>query len=520
MRPLHLQAIIKLMVNTNHPLHPELNEHSEPVAAGNSRENALQAVLLHDVLCVRGFDKVEHERVVQQILSVGGRVTQTINGAAVVVYGQKLSRAEIHSLTDSGKLLINAQDMADWVNARVKPENALAGVDPERIAAAKASPMLDLSNGRVRLFGVDLGVGTGNLPDGFELICFDQDFAENLFAIACGAGHGMPVALEGATGAAKTTAVKWLGALLGRKVYRLNLSGQSDTGDLIGRFVPSSGLTVADLEALRPVLDARSLSLLDRAHAEGRALGESELAWVAGRERMSPPQWSFRDGVVIDAMRGGGWLLLDELNLADPRVIERLNSVLESPAALVVNECDNRRIGAGGDEEVHVDFRIFATMNPSGYSGRQPLSPALRDRFPIWHHTTGAGDMVALLRLLALGEQPVVTINGQAWRAAATTPQLPRLGRLPTARDLLSRVGRFHHDVASMAKSRNGSGVVFTRRSLLNAMVYLHRNLEGAPKSRQLQLVSDALDMFYVRRLADTDERRAVNSLLRAHGLQ
>ena len=69
----------------------------------------------------------------------------------------------------------------------------------------------------------------------------------------------------------------------------------------------------------------------------------------------------WHDGPLVHAMKQGSFLLLDEINMADDAVLERLNSVLEPGRTLTLAE-------KGGDvvEEIvaHKDFRIFATMNP------------------------------------------------------------------------------------------------------------------------------------------------------------
>ena len=44
---------------------------------------------------------------------------------------------------------------------------------------------------------------------------------------------------------------------------------------------------------------------------------------------ISSPFWRWQDGLVVQAMKHGWWVLLDEVNLAEPQILERLNSVLE-----------------------------------------------------------------------------------------------------------------------------------------------------------------------------------------------
>ena len=84
---------------------------------------------------------------------------------------------------------------------------------------------------------------------------------------------------------------------------------------------------------------------------------------------------SFRDGILVKALRCGHWVILDELNLAPSEVLEALNRLLD----------DNRELYLAETNETvkpHPNFRLFATQNPCGaYGGRKPLSRAFRNRF-------------------------------------------------------------------------------------------------------------------------------------------
>ena len=84
---------------------------------------------------------------------------------------------------------------------------------------------------------------------------------------------------------------------------------------------------------------------------------------------------TFRDGLLVRALRMGHWVILDELNLAPSEVLEALNRLLD----------DNRELYLAETNETvkpHPNFRLFATQNPSGaYGGRKPLSRAFRNRF-------------------------------------------------------------------------------------------------------------------------------------------
>ena len=86
-------------------------------------------------------------------------------------------------------------------------------------------------------------------------------------------------------------------------------------------------------------------------------------------------EWS--DGVVIQAMRAGGSLLIDEISLAGDAVLERLNSILETERKLVVSE--RTRLGGEVYEITASEgFTVFATMNPGGDYGKKEVKPYIK----------------------------------------------------------------------------------------------------------------------------------------------
>ncbi|KAL8966081.1 MAG: hypothetical protein Q9183_003529, partial [Haloplaca sp. 2 TL-2023] len=83
----------------------------------------------------------------------------------------------------------------------------------------------------------------------------------------------------------------------------------------------------------------------------------------------------YQEGVLVQALREGFWIVLDELNLAPTDVLEALNRLLD----------DNRELFIPETQQIvrpHEDFMLFATQNPPGiYGGRKVLSRAFRNRF-------------------------------------------------------------------------------------------------------------------------------------------
>ncbi|CAI2351338.1 unnamed protein product [Caenorhabditis sp. 36 PRJEB53466] len=144
-----------------------------------------------------------------------------------------------------------------------------------------------------------------------------------------------PVLLEGETSAGKTSIVCHLAKATGNKIVRINNHEHTDVQEYMGSYVADMG---------------------------GRLV--------------------FREGALVQAVRDGSWVILDELNLAPTDVIEALNRLLDDNRELFVSEI-NETIKA------HPRFRLFATQNPAGsYAGRKKLSRALMSRFIVlrFHH--------------------------------------------------------------------------------------------------------------------------------------
>lgn len=90
-------------------------------------------------------------------------------------------------------------------------------------------------------------------------------------------------------------------------------------------------------------------------------------------------EWSYHPGPVTLAYEGGGLLMLDELDAAEPNAVLTLNSALSGgllPLPL-----------RGAPAKRHPEFRVAAAMNTAGlgatggHSGRRGQDAALLDRF-------------------------------------------------------------------------------------------------------------------------------------------
>ncbi|ATY64261.1 midasin, putative [Cordyceps militaris] len=137
-----------------------------------------------------------------------------------------------------------------------------------------------------------------------------------------------PVLIQGPTSAGKTSMIEYLANFTGNKFVRINNHEHTDLQEYLGTYVSGS---------------------------DGKL--------------------KFQEGVLVQAMRRGHWIVLDELNLAPTDVLEALNRLLD----------DNRELLIPETQEIvrpHENFILFATQNPPGlYGGRKILSRAFRNRF-------------------------------------------------------------------------------------------------------------------------------------------
>ncbi|KAF7620547.1 putative midasin [Aspergillus flavus] len=137
-----------------------------------------------------------------------------------------------------------------------------------------------------------------------------------------------PILLQGPTSAGKTSMIEYLAKVSGNKFVRINNHEHTDLQEYLGSYVSSDDGTLR-----------------------------------------------YQEGVLVEALRNGYWIVLDELNLAPSDVLEALNRLLD----------DNRELFIPETQEVvhpHPNFMLFATQNPAGlYGGRKVLSRAFRNRF-------------------------------------------------------------------------------------------------------------------------------------------
>lgn len=136
-----------------------------------------------------------------------------------------------------------------------------------------------------------------------------------------------PVLLQGETSVGKTSLITYLAGLTGHKCLRINNHEHTDLQEYLGQYS-------ADVDG---------------------AL-------------------TFKEGALVEAMRHGYWVILDELNLAPSDVLEALNRVLDDNRELFIPETQTL-------VKAHPKFMLFATQNPPGLYGGRKVSLALMHKY-------------------------------------------------------------------------------------------------------------------------------------------
>jgi len=155
---------------------------------------------------------------------------------------------------------------------------------------------------------------------------------DTLERMAWAISSNLPLLLIGETGVGKTLSVRHLAHMTKNGFRRVNLNGMTTVDEFVGKLM----------------------------------INEKGTYWV--------------NGILIEAMEAGDWLLIDEINACLPEIAFCLHSLLDDDRMIVLSEFDGRIV------RPDPNFRLFASMNPHEnrrYGGTKPLNEALLDRFPV-----------------------------------------------------------------------------------------------------------------------------------------
>lgn len=156
---------------------------------------------------------------------------------------------------------------------------------------------------------------------------------------------GERVLLTGHTGCGKTTSLEQIAARIGMGLIVLNMSDGTDASTLIGSYV------------------ARKVDKKD--------ITSSTV---------------FIDGPLVQAMKEGHWVIIDEMDFAQPGIMTILNGLTSESKTFI-----NHEIAGTETIQIHPDFRLMGTANTVGpmsdfrylYSGTPPMNPAQLERYRV-----------------------------------------------------------------------------------------------------------------------------------------
>lgn len=137
-----------------------------------------------------------------------------------------------------------------------------------------------------------------------------------------------PALLVGHTGLGKTTLIAELAKANGKKLVRLSVHSGVTADEILGKWLAENGSTV------------------------------------------------WQDGLLIQAMKAGNWIVFDEINACPADVLFALHSLLDDDRHVTLLEKKGEIV------RPHADFRFFATMNPQDdYAGTKDVNMAFMSRF-------------------------------------------------------------------------------------------------------------------------------------------
>ncbi|XP_065840955.1 midasin-like isoform X3 [Oscarella lobularis] len=316
--------------------------------------------------------------------------------------------------------LCSSSSLDEYLKAALNVGEIL-GLSQERMhhILTLAKPDLDVSESYVRIGRVTMSRDEerkGNVDE--SIYALTRHVLVLMERLGACVAFAEPVLLVGETGTGKTTAIQHLANLLGKRLYVVNMSQQMDSGDLIGGFKPvglksvfsrakedffslfeknfslkrnnqflihiQNSFAQSKWNVMLKLMNHTCDIALEKAKGTTALLSE----WKSLKNRLSKLDkqvkdqntisiFSFIEGKLVQAIKTGSWILLDEINLATSDALESLCGILsDSHQTLLLTEKGDLK-----PVEAHPNFRLFACMNPATDVGKKSLPLGIRNRF-------------------------------------------------------------------------------------------------------------------------------------------
>eukprot|EP00899_Mesostigma_viride_P017506 jgi/Mesvir1/25757/Mv01936-RA.1 len=325
----------------------------------------------------------------------------------------------------------------------------------------------------------------------------------NMARLFVAIGAHAPLLLEGPPGIGKTEIVRQVCGLLGYHYERINLAASTTKDQLFGCIVPR---------------------------------------FVDGRH-----VFEWQDGKLTAALKSGSWILLDEINLAAPEVLDGLSPLL-------VRDSQPYQL-PGQDKLVDLfNTRIFATMNPASVGGSRNKLPrsvanlfmrVLLDEYPpeelrkildgvyqdLLPETTSRGslaaDCVLVPKELDLLFKLHMDIKGRVARRELGRTGGPfelNLRDLTKLRDVLKNASKDLKHHYRFFAANDGLGVAASAAAAVDLAGVDRPNKPAPPSAEALQdgdirviALRKFVELVYSQRFMDPSDQRLVRTIIDTH---
>ncbi|CAL6107242.1 Midasin [Hexamita inflata] len=231
------------------------------------------------------------------------------------------------------------------------------------------------------------------------------------------------VLLISSTGIGKTYTLDVIARALGNKLLIINFSGQTEISDLTGGYKPvnltqllnelytlimqlvdeSMDKTVEQNKQFIQMIcksfqeenvsqfskmSSQLIKMLQKSKADCMTQVQQNIISKATNALNQLTQFQqaqanfffkYSDGILLQAISNGQFILLDELNLAPNEVLEYLEQILSNDDITIVDQQTNKDVCV----KKHPNFRVFASMNPATDAGKKQLSQNLLSHFTV-----------------------------------------------------------------------------------------------------------------------------------------
>ena len=282
---------------------------------------------------------------------------------------------------------------------------------------SKRKPVVEISDSQFKIGRYTLPIlDNKNFKETKSIFAFNLQSLVLLEQVAASIVHSESCLLVGETGNGKTSTIQFLASKLKKNLIIINLNQQTDSTDIIGGYKPIAFSFIAkklktqfetlfnetysidqNISFLNNLLSLyetekwkKFIQVLD--HICSKALIKENLEtslvkrWSFFKKKLDNLKnkefekflaFEFIDGNLINAIRNGDWVLLDEINLAEAETLQFLAYILDE------NNQTFTLLDKNDDTEIrrHPDFRLFACMNPSTDVGKKELPIGVRNLF-------------------------------------------------------------------------------------------------------------------------------------------